>query len=280
MIEKRNASATLLLVCCWLMLVGFALLILYPLLQTLLISFKSSAEFTRDPTGFPAQFRWANYGDAWVKGKMNNLFLNSIIVTAGTIVLTILLASPAGFALAKLLPRRSNVFYNYFILGLIVPFQVIMIPLLKILRPIHLINNLPSLITIFTGMSLAFAIIIYTGFYKGLPHEIIEATQLDGCNTLQLFTKIIFPLTGSVNATVAIVTGIAPWSQFLPPLIFCSDERFRTLPIGILKFSSAYYTDWTIVFAAVIMQAIPIVVLFLLMQKTFIKGITEGSIKG
>jgi ABC-type sugar transport system, permease component len=258
----------------------FTLITIYPLAQTILISIKPVEEFTVNPLGIPKALRMLNYIDAWVQGDMSLLFLNTIIVTGATIILVIFLASPVGFVLSKLRIRGEKYFYNYFLIGLVIPFQAIMIPLMKVTNVMGMTNKLVTLIIVFVGTNLSFPILVYTGFYKSIPFEIIEAARIDGCNILKIFTDIIFPLTTAINLTIAIFVGKVPWSDFFVPLLFTSDKSSRTLPFGLFSFQSQYFNDWTLTFAMIVMMSLPLVLLFIFAQKYFMNGITAGSVKG
>jgi raffinose/stachyose/melibiose transport system permease protein len=276
----KDKSVFILKVLSYIVFTLFVICTIYPLVQAILISFKTTQDFTMNPIGLPSRINFQNYIDAWEKGNFSLLFKNSVVITFFTIVLTIFIASPAGFALAKLNLKGGKIIYNYFILGMIIPVQVIMIPLMKMGRHIGMANSLTYIILIFTATGLAFPLIIYTSFYKGIPTEIIEAAKIDGCNIFYLFMKIIFPITAVVNSTVAIIAGMFPWKDFFIPLVFASDDKVRTLTVGLAKFSGNYFTDWTTVFAALIIQSIPIIVLFLILQKNFIEGVASGAVKG
>ena len=140
-------------------------------------------------------------------------------------------------------------------------------------------NRITTLVILYAGTLISFPILIYTGFYKNIPYEIIEAARLDGCNVFMLFRKIIFPMTTSVNFTVAIFIGKEPWRDFFIPLLFTSDKSKRTLAIGLFTFQGSYFTDWTIIFAMIVLISLPLVLLFLFAQKTFVNGVIAGSVK-
>lgn len=268
------------LVLCALLFAIFLFCSIYPLFQVILISLKSTREFTLNATGLPTTLQFSNFSTAWQKGNFSQLFLNSVIITVVTVVLSVALASPAGFALSKLKPKGARAIYYYFILGMIIPVQVIMISLIKMGQATHLNNTLLFMIFIFTATGISFPLIIYTSFYKGLPMNVIEAAKIDGCNTFQLFTRIVFPLTNSVNATVAIIAGMYPWKDLFVPLVFGDSDNLRTLTVGLMHFSSSYFTDWPTIFAGVIIISLPIVLIYLAMQRYFIEGITAGAVKG
>ena len=277
--QKRNKDRVLYVVG-YAFVTLFFIATLYPLLQTLIISVKPSSEFNLNPMGLPSEISLSNYINAWAKGNFSQLFMNSVIVTFFTIVFIILVAAPAAFSLSKLKVKGEKFLYNYFILGMIVPFQVIMIPLLKYARGLGMINKLSSLIIVYAALGLAFPIIIYTSFYKSVPNELLEAARIDGCSIFGAFWRIIFPMTSTINVTVCIFAGLQPWQDFFVPLIFSNDNSAKTLPLGMFNFSSQFFTDWTVVFAAIVIQSLPMIILYLVMQKKFISGITAGAVKG
>lgn len=278
--KEKDLSSRILKILGVLFIVLFTIITIIPLYQTIIISIKPVQEFTINPLSFPKEIRLYNYIDAWVDGNLNVLFLNTIIVTFSTVIIVILLASPAGFALAKLNLKGKKAIYNYFILGMIVPIQVIMIPLLKFSGGANLTNTLSMLIIIYVGLWISFPVLMYTGFYKSIPYEIIEAARLDGCNIFSLFTRIIFPMTSSINLTIAIFVGKEPWRDFFVPLIFTTDNSKRTLAMGLFNFQTSYFNDWTVIFAMIVIMSLPLVLFYAFMQKTFIKGIIGGAVKG
>lgn len=278
--KEKDLSSRILKIFGILFIIIFFLITIFPLYQTIIISIKPVEEFTINPLSFPREIRLYNYIDAWVDGNLNTLFLNTIIVTISTVAIVILLASPAGFALAKLNLKGKKAIYNYFILGMIVPIQVIMIPLLKFSGSANLTNTLTMLIITYVGIWISFPVLMYTGFYKSIPYEIVEAAKLDGCNIFSLFARIIFPMTSSINLTVAIFVGKEPWRDFFVPLVFTTDISKRTLAMGLFSFQSSYFNDWTVIFAMIVIMSLPLVLFYAFMQKTFIKGIVGGAVKG
>lgn len=280
MSRKRHLSDTVFRILGILLIAVFAAVTVVPLAQAVMIAIKPVAEFTMNPTGFPRQIRLYNFVDAWNESSFGILFINTVIVTAATVALVIALSSPAGFALSKLRLKGEKLIYNYFLLGLIIPFQAIMIPLLKTANTLHATNMLTTLILIYTGMNIAFPILLYTGFYKSLPYEIVEAARIDGCGTLKLFLRIIFPMTATVNLTVAIFTAMMPWRDFFVPLIFVNENAKRTLSVGLFSFQRSYFTEWTTTFAMVLMMSLPLILLYVFAQKSFMQGMTVGAVKG
>lgn len=261
-------------------LVILFILTIYPLIFTVMVSFKSTADFTLNPVGWPKEIRLMNFVDAWKGGNFSVLFVNTVVYTVFTVLFTIILAAPAGFALAKLHLKGEKLIYNYLMLGMIIPFQTIMVPLMKICRQLKIFNYSGTLIAIFTATSIILPVMLYTSFYKSVPDEILEAAKLDGCGLLRIFQSILFPLTKSVNATVAIFVGMYAWRDFLIPSLFATDPNSRTLVVGIYNFTSSFFNNWPVIFAAIVIQSLPLVILFLIFQKAFVDGVTAGAVKG
>lgn len=253
---------------------------LYPIIFAAFVSVKTAADFSTNPTGIPTAINWQNFVDAWVGGNFSVLIPNTVIVTVSTIVLTILLASPAGFALAKLKLKGGEVMYNYLMLGLTIPFQTIMVPLMKFCRQLGLYNHLYTLVAILVATSIILPVLLYTSFYKTVPNELVEAARLDGCSTFRIWRSILFPLTKSTNATVAILVGMYAWREYLIPSLFATEPNYKTMVVGIYSFTSSYYNNWPVIFAAIVIQSLPLIVLYLIFQKSFVEGITAGSVKG
>ncbi len=257
-----------------------AMTVLYPLIKMLFISFKTPQEFFTDPLGFPKTLNLSNFLTVWKEARMDRLFLNTVAVTAGTIALTLLVASLAAFAIAKYEFAGKHFFYKFFMIGLLVPVQVLMVSLMKVTRLLHLRGS-PHLLLIFlfTVFSLSLAIFIYTGFFKQIPRDLIDAAVIDGASFPRILLAVALPVSGSTSAIVAILVGMNPWKDFLIPLLFTMSEDSRTLSLGIQQFQSSFFTNWTLVFAMMVMQSIPMIVLFAAFQKYFIKGALTGSIK-
>ncbi|HEY8400768.1 MAG TPA: carbohydrate ABC transporter permease [Cytophagaceae bacterium] len=275
---KRNVLVTVIKYAYVWILVAISL---YPLLYMLILSLKSNDEFLSSPNGFMVKELYLkNYLDAWNMGNFNVLGINTIYMTAATIFLCIIFGATAGYAIEKLCGKDGAIYYNYFIIGIIIPIQVIMIPLFKLLKSIHLINNVIGIILLYTALNLSFSIFIFTGFFKTVPNQMIEAARIDGCSYFKSFWVIVFPLCKTITATISIFVGMSVWKDFTVPLIYITNPDLKTLSIGLLSFRNQYMTNWPALSAAMIIQTLPIIILFLAMQKYFIKGITAGAVKG
>ena len=278
--SKLNNESKWVRVIGWILIAMLAVCTIYPLALAIMIALKTTRDFTLNPTGIPETVNWGNFSQAWKDADFGKLIPNTVLITVATIVLTIAFTSPAGFALAKLKLKGSNVMYNYLMAGMIIPFQTVMIPLMRICRQLQLFNKLYTLIAIFTATSVVLPVLLYTSFYKSIPTEIVEAARLDGCGNFRLWLRILFPMTKSVNATVAIFVGMYAWRDYLIPALFATDPEKRTLVVGIYNFTGSYFNNWPVIFAAIVLQSLPLIILFLCFQRAFVDGITSGSVKG
>jgi raffinose/stachyose/melibiose transport system permease protein len=258
-----------------------ALCILGPLCIMVFTSLKSNADYIKDPLGIPDPLFIKNYGLAWVNGGLLSNALNSLILTGGSIVVIIGTGALAAFAVARFrLVKLAPLLFAFFVAGLILPGQVGLIPLFMQMQEMGLYNTQIGLILIYTAQGLPITIFIFTKFYNSIPFEIDESAKMDGASMWTLFYKIIFPLVLPATVTNIIFNMIGIWNDFFYPLIFTSDASHRTLPLGLVAFKGQFSTDWPQLFAASTMIALPILVLYIFLQRFMIDGLTAGAIKG
>ena len=258
----------------------FALLILFPIYMVFTGSFKTEFELYDNIFGLPAQLLWENYRTAFVDGNLKSYYLNSVVVTVVSIVLIVLLASMAAFALTRLKLRLQKPLYILFVIGIAVPSQVGIVQLALQMSRMGLTNSLLGLILVYVAYELPFSVFIFYGFLQDIPWEIQEASVIDGCNALQIYRRVMLPLCRSAIATVVIFNLVAIWNDMLFPLVLISKEALRTLPYGLLQFRGQYASQYTVIFAGVILITLPLVILYLCLQKQFMQGLTQGSVKG
>jgi len=258
----------------------WTLIISIPLLVVILTSLKTMPEVKSNPLSLPSSFQWSNYSVAFEQGKMLAGFSNSLIITSLALVFIVILSSMAAFPLARSQSKWASVIYLYFLSGIMVPFQIAMVPLYKLLNSLGLNNSHLGVILIYTSSAMAFAIFLYTSFYKTVPRELEEAAKIDGCGPIRTFFVILFPLIKPITSTVIITNALFIWNDFFVPLLFLQSQNSRTIPLSIYMFKSQYATDWTLTFAAVIIASLPLVILFFSLQRFFVQGIASGAVKG
>lgn len=267
-----TASHTVLILVC--------VLVVAPCVFLVLGSFKSVAEFFASPFGLPKHFGVSNYTQAWSEASVSTTLRNSVIVTSAAVLLSTAVACLASYAIARLPFRGRTIWRLVFVGGLIVPVQLIMIALFIIMRHLGILDTLTSLIIVYTTFGIPLAVLVLVGFFQALPREITEAAMIDGASHFRTFIHIVLPLSRAAIFTVIILNGVWMWNDFFIALVLTSNPSTATLPLGILNFFGVYSTEWGLIFASVVIAALPVVVLYLMMTKRFIAGLTAGSVKG
>jgi raffinose/stachyose/melibiose transport system permease protein len=261
--------------------VAVVLLFISPFYIAVTNSFKSQLETAENVLSLPSVLSFDNYKNAMSKISFTKSLLNTLIVTVSGVVLIVLCSALSGHAIARNIDKHPyfKILDRVFLSSIMIPFQVIMIPVYKIFKGMGLINNLLGMILMLTGMSVAYATFLYVGFIKSIPIELEEAARIDGCNQLQMFWIIVFPLLKPITATVAALHAMWLWNDFNVSLILLQKDNVRTLTIKQYYFFSQYASDYNMAFAAAIMGMIPVLIFFLLMQKHLVGGITAGAVK-
>ncbi|HAL74414.1 MAG TPA: sugar ABC transporter permease, partial [Clostridiales bacterium] len=200
--------------------------------------------------------------------------------TVGALACLLILGSMAAYPIARMPSKFSGFIYLLFLSGLTMPFQSAMIPLYKVMKAFSLINTHHGMILLYTATTMAFTIFLYVGFMKTIPKELEEAAMIDGCNRFMSYRIIIFPLLKTITATAAIFDTMLIWNDFLKPLLFFSGTNKGTVITSVYAFQSQYDTQWGYLFASCMLASLPLLILYLALQKYFVKGIAAGAIKG
>ncbi len=249
-----------------------------PLAMMIFAAIKSPAELAENPFGVPQNLQWETFSRAWNEANLARGMKNSIILTFVSIFLLVIFGALAAYPLARR-TRWTPIFY-FFLSGIMVPFQLAMLPLYRLMKMLDLINTYTGIIFIYMAISLPMVIFLYTGFIKGINRELEEAAMVDGAGKLRMFWQIIFPLLKPVTSTVIIMNIISLWNDFFMVLLFLPQKEMRTLQLSIFTFVGQYNSKLNLVMAAVILSILPMVSVFLLLQKHFIKGMAGGAVKG
>lgn len=256
----------------------WAFMIVVPLTIMVAGAVKSPDEMATNPFGWPQQFHWETFIQAWNDANLGRGLRNSLILTSASLVILVIFGASAAYPLARH-TNWSPVLY-YFLAGIMVPFQLAMLPLYRLMKSFHLINTFQGVIFIYTAVSLPMVIFLYTGFIKGINRELEEAALVDGASLFRTFWSIIFPLLKPVTATVIILNVMSLWNDFFIALLFLPKKELRTLQLSIFSFVGQYNSKLNLVMAAVILSILPLLIVFLVLQKQFIKGLAGGAIKG
>ena len=265
----------------WVMVGLFLVIVLYPLLWMLLSSFKTNAEFSLEPFwALPSTLNWQNYAQAWNSG-MSTYFLNSVIVVIPSLALILVISTAASFALEVMLWRGRNGILLIFLAGIMVPTQMVLLPLFTIYFQAGLIDTRLSLLITYTVFGLPLSVFLMAGFFKAVPRAIIEAAVLDGANIYQVFYRVAVPMVANGLMTIALVQFFFWWNDLLFALTFISSDSNRTIPTGLLNFAGEFGSvDWGPTFAAVCLAVFPTLILYVVLNQKVIKGLTAGAVKG
>lgn len=261
------------------LLLVLTLLVLYPMYWVVISSLKTNNEFLSSPLGFPSELRFENYIDAWNQG-FSRFFLNSIFINIVSVVITVSVGAACAYGLARFKFKGRNIIFYTILAGLLLSPQVAVLPLYKLLVRLNLYNTYWALILPYVGFRLPFAIFLMRSYFLSIPKEIEESAYIDGCNSFTTFIRIVLPISKPIIASAAIVTSRFFWNEFLFALIFIEDSSKYTIPIGLSHFRNTLTTNYTGMLAGITIAALPMIILFLVMQKQFIKGLTAGSVKG
>lgn len=242
---------------------------------------KTNRTVFRQLWSLPEKLNMSNFINAWSNLDFGRYTLNSVIVVLAAVALIIIISAPASYALTRMKIRFAQPITFFYIAGIGVPFQLLLIPIFKILAPLNLIDTLPGLILVYTVLSMPFTVFLLTGFFLSIPSELEDSAYVDGCNEFQTFFKIMVPMATPGIVTAGIFNFIALWNEYLLALVFTSSSQNRTLSLGLYSlYSSLQYTsDWVTIFAASVLSIIPTMILFIFLSEKLIAGITLGSLK-
>lgn len=260
-------------------LIGYAFVVMYPLIIMLLSSIKTNRELFTDPYGWPAQPMWANYVRAWKEANFAGYFKNSIFVTVTSTSLIVLVASMASFALGRIQFKLNAWIYGLFLAGLVVPSRLAIIPLFLLMRDLKLLNSHLGLIVVYVAGAMPFSIFLLTTFFRQVPKELEEAAIVEGAGLFTIYWRIMMPLVRPALATVAIFQFLSVWNDFFFPLVFLRNPKLMTIPVGLSNFFGEYATDWSVLFAALSISILPVILMFIAMSRQFISGLTAGAVK-
>lgn len=268
-------------------LAGYLVWVVYPMAWVAYSSLKTDEAIFREAFALPPldALRTDNYARAWNEARFGDYFLNSIVVTASSVTLIVLLGAMAAYALARFYhPLGRGVFW-LFLAGLMIPVQLSIVPLFFELRTLGLLNSRLGLVLVYTANGLPFAIFILAGFFKSLPRSLYEAAVVDGCSEATAFWRVLLPLAKPGLVTVAIFQFIGIWKEYFFAFMFTSGDAgasVRTLPLGLanLSITSQYRSDYGMLFAGLVIVTVPILIVFIALQKHLVKGVTAGALKG
>jgi raffinose/stachyose/melibiose transport system permease protein len=254
-------------------------LALGPLMVMVFNSLKSPTELGRNPLGPPQRFVWQNYPEAWEKGNFAKTTRNSAVLVVGTVAGVLVLGGMGAYSLAKLKLPGADLFTLYLLIGSSLPIQLFLIPLFFLWRNLGLTNNLLGVILIYIAINSPFAIFLLRSYMLQLPSDFEDAARVDGANEWQVFWRVVVPLSWPGFLTVGLVVALSSWNEFLIATVFLTDQKLFTVVTSYFNFTTRFSRDWGLTSASAVMMVIPIIVIFLALQRQFIEGLTQGGLK-
>ena len=279
-VKNHNKSSVVVKTLIYIFLSILAVIYILPLLWVIFVSVKDDKTLFVSPWSMPEKLMIENYTFAWTAGKLGVATLNSAIVCCVTLVLCLLIGSMAAFAIGRLRWKFANVMMTYFLTGMMIPVHCILIPLFTRFAKMGLTNSLLGLILPYLTLSLPLTIFIMTGFFKGLPNELFESACIDGCSIYKIFTHIAFPLSKTGLFVTGLMSFVVNWNELLLAMVFISDDTKKTLPVSLSKFVGPYNTNYSQMFAAIVIAIIPTIVVYCCFSNSIVDGLTQGAVKG
>ncbi len=261
-------------------LIVVAVVYIAPLLWVFMVSFKTNAEIFSDPFALPESLYLDNYTFAWTAGKLGIATLNSFIVCGVTLILSMLIGSMAAFAIGRMRFKLAKPCMIFFLIGMMIPVHCVMIPLFTRFARLGLSNSLVGIIIPYLTFSLPTTIFIMTGFFQSMPNELMESACIDGASIFEIFFKIALPLSRTGLFVTGLMTFVANWNELLLAMVFISDDAKKTLPVSLSKFVGPYNTNYSQMFAAIIIAVIPTIIVYCIFSNQIVDGLTAGAVKG
>jgi len=257
-----------------------ALLFLAPFYFVGVNSVKSFGDILSNAAAWPETFRFDNYARVWDIMRYPRAFLNSLAITVFANAGLAVISAMAAYRIVRYPSRFNKTLLFLFVAAMVIPFQSIMIPLVKVASFVGIMNSIWGLVAAYFGFGVSLSVFLFQGFLKSIPREIEESAVVDGTNAYGVFWRIVFPLLRPMTVTVVLLNSLWTWNDFLLPLLFLYDADLRTIPLAIYSFFGQYTKQWDMALAGLVLGVAPIVAFFLLMQRHIVAGIAAGSVKG
>ena len=257
-----------------------AVVFLYPVVLMVLTAFKPTPEIFRSPFGLPESWSLDTFRTVWQRAKFGLYLRNSLLITGGSALLLLVTAAPAAYALARYTFKLKPVLFLFFLAGIMIPIRLGILPLYLLMRDLGLLDTPFSLIFTYAASGLPMSVFLLSVFFRNLPRELEDAARIDGCNELQIFYRIMLPLVRPGLATVVIVNVVPWWNDFFFPLLFIQSDTWKTIPLGMQIFFGQHLVNWSLVFSGMVLASLPLLIIYLIMSRQFIAGLTAGAVKG
>lgn len=251
----------------------------YPIFLMIVSSFKENAEIFTNPLSLPTSFNLDNYIEVWEVVNFSNYIVNSIIVSSASVFIVLFVSSLAGYYLSRYRFKWNPYLLAFFMIGLMLPMKLAVIPLYMTMLKLGLVDTLFALIFIYVAGGIPFAVFLFYGFFRTVPRALEDSARLDGCNDFQVYYRIVLPIMKPAISIVGIVNLINVWNDFFYPLIFIRTDSLSTIPLGMLTLFGEYDTQWNLLFAGLTLSSLPMIIAFLFASRQFMDSLTEGAVK-
>ena len=272
--EKHSGQAII-----YILFTVLLILFLIPFFLVLLNSFKSNKEIIMNPLSLPEKINLTGYAKAFTAMNYLQTFRNSLIITVLSIVFIILFAVMCAYFFARNNWKINKIIFMVMVASMIIPFQTIMIPIVRNFSAINAVDNIFMVVVFYVGAHISMAVFMFQGFIKNISVELDEAATIDGCTSFQILFRIIFPLLKPIISTVAVLDILAIWNDFLLPYILLQSNSLKTLPLMTYSFFGQYSIDYSLVCSGLIMSILPVIIIYAFLQKQIIDGVVAGAIK-
>lgn len=263
-----------------LVLIVFVILIMAPFVMMLINSFRLLMDLVKNgPLSLPSKWTFANYTKAITKGHFVNYYKSSVIITVTTVVFTLALVQMASYAMVYMNLPLKKVFTPLVLVGLVVPFELIMLPLFSNLRSYGWMDNYLAVIIPQIALNIPMAIVLDTTFMRKVPFDMIEAARIDGASEVSIMVKVVTPLVKPILSTLLVFVAMGSWNNLMLPSIMLHSEKVKTITVGLNAFKDSNKSDIPLICAASFISAIPIVIVYIIFQQKIQEGLTAGSVK-
>lgn len=277
--NKDNVMQVFLKLIKVIVLIGIILITIYPLVWMISGSLKGTQEFYKNIWGLPETWKWSNYAAAWKRAGLGVKYINSLIVTAVTLLIVIPIVGCAAYAIARIDFKFKKAIYTYLLLGLCIPTGVLAIPIFAAGLDFGLVDSLTGMILFGAAQCMAFGTFLLRSFFISLPKSLEEAAMIDGCTRFQSFIQVILPLAKPGVMSLVVLDGITVWNEYLLANVLLRSDNKMTLPLGMKSFVDKYVTDYPQLFAGLVIVTIPMLIVYIIAQRSFIEGMTAGTVK-
>ncbi len=278
-VDKNKGKNKAVQVIIYVLLSILVLVYILPLLWIVMSSLKPNSAFKSSPWSLPNTFMFDNFVFAWTKGHLGRAMLNSFIVSTSTLIISLIVGSMAAFAISKLRWKLSKLVLTYFMVGMMIPIHCVLFSLYTQFAKWHLTNTLIGLIIPYVAFSLPITIYIMAGFFDSIPNELFEAAVIDGCSVPRLFVEVGIPMAKTGFMVTGLMSFVNNWNELLFAMVFISDDAKKTLPVSLTKFVGPHSTNYTQMFAGIVIAVIPTIIVYCIFANQIVEGLTAGAVK-